>query len=142
MNLTRHKVIRYMLASVFNTVLGMGLLAIGFDIFGLSAFVANLCAVLLGTGPMYMVNRRWVWRITGRSQFYAEIVPFWVLTLAGWLLSSGAVVLASRLGSSLNMGRGAQTALVVSGAMVAYILLWVVRFLVLDRTVFAPRSEA
>lgn len=142
MEVTKRQTIwRYLCASVFNVILGAALLAIGFDLLKLSALTANLFAVLLGTGPMYLVSRRWVWPSEERSQFFRHIVPFWSLTLIGWVFSSVAVIFASRLGDHLKIDRSLQTLLVVAASLFAYGTVWILRFFILDRLVFARPDE-
>ena len=50
---------------------------------GVPAGSANVIAVCCGIVPSYFANRHWVWGRAGRSDFVREVVPFWVLSLAG-----------------------------------------------------------
>ena len=58
---------------------------------GVPAGSANVVAVCCGIVPSYLANRRWVWGRAGRSDMLREVVPFWVLSLAGLALSTIAV---------------------------------------------------
>ena len=49
--------------------------------------------VTISTVPTYYLSRAWVWQKRGKSSIYAEIIPFWVMTFLGLLLSTLCVVI-------------------------------------------------
>ena len=53
--------------------------------------MSNVIAVCCGIVPSYLANRSWVWAKTGRSSLVREVVPFWMLSLAGLVASTVAV---------------------------------------------------
>ncbi len=125
--------VRYVAGSVATALAGQVLL---FGLFvGLrwSARSAQASAFVLTGVLSYGVNRRWVWGRRGRSDFWREIVPFWVIAAAGLFLSTvGAGVAESRVahltGSRLLQG------LAVDGTSVAIVAaLWAAKFVLLDR---------
>ena len=61
------------------------------------AVAANVVANVVATVPSYVLNRRWVWGRGGRSHFWREVMPFWVLSFIGLAFSSPPVWLASEL---------------------------------------------
>lgn len=94
---------------------------------GRPAWQANLVAVSAGAVPAYMLNRYWVWRRSGRNRLWGEVLPFWVLTLAGGAGSTLAVDAAARWDNS---------GLLVLVNLGTYGVLWLFKFFVLDRLVW------
>lgn len=124
------KVLRYCGLSVFNVLMGQSLLLFFLKVVDLSAIPANLWAVGVGTLPSYLLARKYVWVKSGKHSFTKEVLPFWTLNLLGLVLSTVAVHLAE----SATDGN----ALAVSGASIgAWFGVWVIKYLLLDRTVFA-----
>ena len=59
----------------------------------LAPAAANIVATCVGMVPSFELNRRWVWRRTGRPSLTRQILPSVVLSLAGLFLSTAAVQL-------------------------------------------------
>lgn len=92
---------------------------------GWPAWQANLTAVSAGALPAYMLNRYWVWGRSGRNRLWGEVLPFWTLALAGGAASTLAVdAVAAHWDSS---------GLLVLINLATYGVLWLLKFLVLDR---------
>lgn len=127
---------RYLIATVGSVVAGQTLLAVSFDLLGWPAIAANAFATAVVTGPAFIVNRRWVWQQEGPSRLYREAVPFWVLAFVGLAVSSGAAALAGHAAARLSADRGMQTLVIVGAVCASYFLVWLTRFIVLDRAVF------
>jgi len=118
------------------------LLILAFGVLGWSAVSANAFSAALATGPAYILSRRWVWKMAGRSHLLGEVVPFWGLTLLGLAASTGAVALAEDVATRITLDRAVQTTIVAAAALAAYGVVWAIRFVLLDRFVFATRSAA
>ena len=85
------RVVRCFAVSVGTTLLSavvLVALAVGL---GVPAGIANVVAVGCGIGPSYVGNRRWVWKLTDRSSYRREIIPFWTLAIAGLITSTMVV---------------------------------------------------
>jgi putative flippase GtrA len=99
---------------------------------GMSAALANALAVTLAAILTYLASRRWVWRRSRRAGRTTEVVLFGLTTAVGFVLSTGLVWLLVPRGapvlyaSAINIG--------------AFGAVWIVKYLVLDAVVFAPRS--
>jgi len=128
------KAAKYSFVSGISVLLTLTLL-IGFKGgFGLSGATANLLAVSLAAGPSYVLNRYWTWGKRGRNHVWKEMVPFWSMALLGLVFSTWLVALADQ-----RWG----TVLAVSLAnLCAFGLLWIGRFVVLDRVLFASAVSA
>ena len=89
------KLIKYAFVSVISTVVSQVTLILVFGVFHLMSEVpANVVANVLATVPSYVLNRRWVWGKSGKSHFWKEVAPFWILSFVGLAFSSLAVWLA------------------------------------------------
>ena len=130
--------LRYSAVSVINVVIGQALLFVLVRLLtwgtdwstGIAWIVANIVAVSLGTLPAYYLNRIWVWGKRGPSHLTREILPFWGFAFAGLVLSSLSVGLAARVTDVKIVANIAN--------IVAFGVLWVVKFFVLDKIMFGP----
>ena len=123
------KLVRYSMASVVGVVMGQSLLQLCLQVFDWSAVASNLFAVIISTGPVYLVNRYWVWKKKDKNSIRKEMVPFWGMALAGLALSSLFVWWVDKRTDS---------SLAISAANLAgFGVLWVAKFLVLEKVLFA-----
>jgi putative flippase GtrA len=97
---------------------------------------ANLIATLAGVGPSFELNRRWVWGKTGRRSLAKEIVPFVALSATGLALSTLAVGVASRWADLHHLADGTRTLAVQGANLLAFGVVWVGQFVLLDRVLF------
>lgn len=127
----RGKALKFTAVSGVGTVVGQSTLIVTHAGLGWAAVPSNLTAVTLGAIPSYLLNRYWVWGKRGANSLRREVLPFWLMTLAGLALSTVFVWLAERVNDAT---------IVIMGANVAgFGLLWVFKFLVLDAVLFAPQ---
>jgi putative flippase GtrA len=106
----------------------------------LQAVWANVVAVVVGTVPSYELNRRWAWGKTGKGHLWREVVPFWVLSFIGLLVSTGAVaVAAGYVGHSPSTLSGK---LVINATNLgAFGVLWVAKFVIFNKVLFAHHTQ-
>jgi putative flippase GtrA len=129
-----HKLWKYSMTSVVGVVLGQGQIFLYASVFKWPWGWANITAVAIGTVPTYIISRRWVWKKTGKSSVYAEIVPFWVMSFLGLLLSTIAVIwLEDRYPDNRLLAN--------VGNIVGFGVLWIAKFFVLDRVLFKVTHE-
>ena len=62
--------------------------------------VANVFAVSMTSIPAYLLNRYWVWGKNDKNRFWGEIAPFWGMTIAGLVLSTLFVAIATQWSDS------------------------------------------
>lgn len=127
------KLIRFGAVSAFNVLSGQALLYSAQVFLELAPVLANVITVSIGTIPAYFLSRYWVWEKRGKNQILTEVVPFWFLTLLGFVLSTAAVwFVDSRWNPSplaINLTN-----------LMAFGVIWLAKFVVLDRVLFKPEE--
>ena len=124
----RVKLLRYSGVSAVAVVITQTCLWFGLVVTKWPAVVANVVAVSLGAIPAYLLNRSWVWGRKDSHSVRDEILPFWLYNLAGLAISSTLVTLADLWWAS--------TALVMSANLVAFGVLWLGKFFILEKVLF------
>ena len=131
-----HQWLRYGAVSIIATLTSQCVLAVLVSTRATSPVLGNVIATAAGIVPSFELNRRWVWRRTGRPDLGRQIAPFVVLSLAGLLLSSLSVALVARRAASSGLEGTARTLAIEAANLAAFGLLWLVQFAVLDRLLF------
>ena len=135
------KGVRYAVLSIGSTFVGAGLLALFVGLFKWPAALASLAGATLSLPLVYLLSRRWVWKVEGRSRFLSEAVPFWVMTILGVLASSPAAGATQSLVKRHHATHRSETAIVIAVVLAVYGAIWLLRFIVLDRFVFKARPN-
>ena len=123
------KLLRYAGVSVIGVLCGQTLLFLFNEPLGLSAVMANLLAVTIATIPSYVLNRAWAWGKSGNHSVTAEMLPFWGMAFLGLMLSTVFVHFAEQASDHWVWANIANLG--------AFGILWVAKFFVLDRVLFA-----
>lgn len=123
------KLVRYSMASVVGVVLGQSLLLFLYTVLDWAAWVANIVAVSISTGPVYLVNRYWVWKKKDKNSLHKELVPFWGMALVGLALSSVFVWWIDK--------RTDWPPAISAANLAGFGVIWVAKFLVLEKVLFA-----
>ena len=125
---------KYSMTSVVGVVMGQSLIFLFASALDWSWAWANVTAVSISTLPTYYLSRAWVWQKRGKSNLYAEVIPFWVMTFLGLLLSTIAVVvLENRYPDSKILAN--------VGNVAGFGVLWLAKFFILDRILFKVTHE-
>ena len=136
------KVVRYTLVSVISALVSLLVLTIVFGVLRLwSEVYSTLFANIMAGIPAYILNRRWVWGRSGRSHIWREIVPFWVMSIIGILFALYTASLAHDYANSHHLHHLARTVLVVGANIAAFGVLWLLKFIILNR-LFAEIADA
>jgi putative flippase GtrA len=125
---------KYCVVSAVGVVLGQSLILLFATGLGWSWGWANVTAVTISTLPTYYLSRAWVWQKHGKSSLYAEIIPFWVMSFLGLLLSTLVVVW-------LENQYPDQPILANVGNVIGFGVLWLAKFFILDRLLFKVTGE-
>lgn len=135
------RLVKFAAVSVVAVVVSQSTLLVTFGLLEWKARPANLAAFVLSTIPSFELNRRWTWRQQGRRHLRRELVPFWVLAVLGLLASDQATRLAADLSAGVE-SRPLRTMLVMLASLVSYGVLWVIKFVLLDRLVWTGPPTA
>ncbi|MFQ5558332.1 MAG: isochorismatase family protein, partial [Acidimicrobiales bacterium] len=122
------RALRYCGVSVVNVTVGVSTLVFCHAVLGWSALQSNIASWVVSTAPAYLLSRAWVWRQSGTHRFSGEVIPFWVLALIGLVVSSVAVDVIGRHTDS--------TLFVLAGNLGAYGMVWMAKYLVLDKVMW------
>ena len=134
------RLVKFAAVSVVAVVVSQLTLLITFGVLHWDARPSNLTAFVMSTIPSFELNRRWTWRRGGRTHVRRELVPFWVLAVAGLIASDQATRFAAAASADLPT-RTARTLVVMFASLATYGVLWLVKFALLDRLVWSdPRS--
>jgi putative flippase GtrA len=120
--------LKYSMVSVVGVTITQTLLLLFVGLLDHDPTWSNVVAVMVTAVPVFFLNKRWVWLHDGRVSFRREILPFWVFTGAGLALSTALVALAEEVSDS--------TLLVMLASIGGFGVLWVAKFLFLDRVMF------
>jgi len=136
------KLIKYTTVSAISALTSLFILTIVYGVLRLwSEVFSTLFSNVMAGFPSYFLNRRWVWRKVGRSHIWREIVPFWVMSLTGIGFALFTASWAHDFANAHDLHHLARTVLVVGANVGAFGLLWVLKFLILNR-LFAQIADA
>ena len=134
------KLVRYSLVSVVSVAVSQVVLFLAQFLW--TARTSNIVAVCVSAIPSYWLNRAWAWGKTGKSHLMKEIVPFWGMALLGLILSTWSVDFAESHAASITASDLGQKLIVNLAALAAFGVLWVGKFVILNRVLFAhPRGD-
>ncbi len=133
------KMVRYSLVSVISVIVSQIVLFFAQSFW--SARSANIFAVCVSAVPSYYLNRAWAWGKTGKSHLVKEILPFWGLALLGLVLSTWAADYAESNAHHITSSELGARLVVNFAALAAFGILWVGKFFIFNKVLFAHRPE-
>jgi len=125
--------VRYVMVSGVAVPFGQGIFLLCKEGLELNGTVSNLIAVTLSCIPSYLLNRYWVWGKRGKNHFWREVFPFWAMAALGLVLSTIAVWWVDQ--------RTDVTLFLMAANLSAFGVLYIAKFLVLDRVLFKVADE-
>lgn len=146
----RTRVTRSPLARVFSRFAAGSAVAAGcswlailllFGVLGASAAVSGALAFLAGAIPNFVLQRYWTWKRSGRIGLRAELLPYVAVIAFNGLVATGVTAGADRIIASAVDSHAARTVLLTAAFTVTYLLLFVVKFVLLDRLVFGAATR-
>ena len=129
------KLVRYSLVSVVSVVVSQIVLFVAQ--FAWTARTSNIVAVCVSAMPSYQLNRAWAWGKTGQSHLMKEIVPFWGMAFLGLILSTWSADFAESHAAEVTSSALGQKLIVNLAALAAFGVLWIAKFIILNRVLFA-----
>jgi putative flippase GtrA len=128
------KLFRYTMVSVISTGVSLFVIALVYGVLKLWGEVAStIFGNAVATFPSYWLNRQWAWGKSGRSHFWKEVAPFWIMAAMGIAFSIVGASLARHIGQHYNLQHLEQTLLVMVANVVSFAVFWVVKLLVFNR---------
>jgi putative flippase GtrA len=102
-----------------------------------SAFFSNIVAGFVN----YFLNRKWVWGKSGRSSLRGEVLPFWIMSIAGIVFALFTASWARNFSNAHQLEHWERTIVILGANSLPFGIIWVVKFLVLNR-IFQPTRVA
>jgi putative flippase GtrA len=124
---------KYSASSVIATVVSQVAFALCYW-FGTPAIVATLVAWLSGAVPNYVLNRRWTW---GRS---GQKLPYTIIVIGSAVTAAVVTSVTDHLVQPVD-SHALETLLVTGSYLGTYAVLFIVKFVLFDRLVFAQSSR-
>jgi len=137
-----HRFIRYSMVSGVAIVISQTVILICAGLFHLSGIVSNTFGAIAATPASYELNRKWAWGKTGKSHMWREVVPFWSLTVIGFLGSTGTVQLADSMTKSHGVTGPWRVVAIMGASLFAYGVVWIAKFVIFNKLVFVTRPGA
>lgn len=136
------KLIRYTTVSAISALTSLVILSFVYGVLQLWTEVPSvLFANVMAGIPSYFLNRQWVWGKSGRSHLWREVLPFWVMSLTGIGFALFTASLARNFALDHHLHHLARTVLVVGANVAAFGIVWLLKFIVLNR-LFAQIADA
>lgn len=128
------KQIRYAAVSVVFVPVGQILIQVlGAMVFDRDYTKASIVVAAILTVPNFFANKMWVWKDTSRDKLRTQVLVFWVAAMLGVAAATGLTYLVEQQFHN----EGAVEALAVFCAqLVGFGIVWVGRYLILDRWLF------
>src|SRR5438477_7805432 len=120
---------RFVLVAVASLGSSLVTLSLLLGVFHLSGGLAGILSAIVGAAVSYVLSR-WAWERKGRPHLLKETLPFWLVSVAVWIILGLATKLGVHWASSLTRG-SLQWHLVVNGTyFAANVLTFFARFLI------------
>lgn len=132
---------RYAIGSVAAAVVSELTLLASYGLKLLGPQAASVAAWALGSIVNYTLSRWWAWQRRGRPKALRELLPFWLTSVAGLLLSSWATGVADRMGHELFTTDGPRVLFVGAVFLGTYGLLFFAKFAFFHYFVFADTGS-
>jgi putative flippase GtrA len=128
----------YTTGSVVAAVCSEVVLVACYGILGLAPAASSTIAWVAGAVPNYWLNRTWTWQRRGRPSLRHEVLPYVVIILATLLLAAVVTAGVDAWLRGLDISGTVRTSAVAGAFLGVYVIMFVVRYLLLDR-LFRPR---
>jgi len=107
--------------------------------------VASICAFIAGALVNFAIYRFWAWRHTitrAAAAIGKDFVKYAVIAVSTAAIATGTTFLAGRYADHAGLGSDMRVLLLEGSYFAAFAVMFVVKFLILDRYVFVQRHRA
>ncbi len=125
--------LRYAVGSAFATGISAISFALTYRMLHAGPQLASFCAFAAGAVVNFLANRFWAWSRTQRIGLGRDVAGYAALAVSTALAASGVTTLTER-----HTGRWL---LVEASYFATYALMFVIKFVLLDRVVFRSRAQ-
>ena len=136
-----NRFLRFVFAAVAAVITSQTALAILTGPANLGGFASGVLASMAAAAVSYLLSR-WAWERKGRPDLLRETLPFWVVSVAAWVILG----LTTKLANSWAVSDGLhhlERHLVVNGAyLIMNCITFIMRFLIFHYVLFANRGAA
>lgn len=130
------KQLRYVGVSLVFVPLGQILIQVlGYFAFDRNYTVASLVSAAVLTFPNFFANKWFVWRNTSREKLHTQVVVFWTAAMLGVTLATLLTWLVEQAVHDAKAG-WVEPVAVIAAQLVGFGIVWVGRYLILDRWLF------
>jgi putative flippase GtrA len=138
---TGRRFARFVLVAVAAVISSQLALVVFLDAANIGAGTSGVLAAIVGAAVSYVLSR-WAWERKGRPHVLKETLPFWIVSVAAWIVLGLATKLGVHWADSMPRG-SLQWHLVVNGTyFAANILTFFARFLIFHYVLFADRGSS
>ena len=115
-------------------------LVVCYGLLDMAPAVSSTIAWVAGAVPNYWLNRSWTWQRRGRPSFRREVLPYVAIILATLLLAAVVTKAVDGWLRGADVSGTARTVAVAAAFLGVYVIMFVVRYLLLDR-LFRPAED-
>ena len=134
------KAVKYTATSVISTITSQAAFILVYGILGLlSSRGSSIVASIAGTVPSYWLNRNWAWGKSGRSHFWREVAPFWIIAAIGLVFSTWGVDFTKTHTTGIH-DHTLRTIELAGAYLGSFGILWVGKFIVFNRFLFVDHG--
>lgn len=134
---------RFAAGSAVGTVTSQLTFLLVFGVLGASAAVSGVAAFLAGAVPNFLIHRFWTWQRSGRAGMRRDVARYLAVITVNGLLATGLTAGVDRLVGAGIDNHALRTVVLAVIFSASYVLLFVLKFTLLDRLVFpSPNSSS
>jgi putative flippase GtrA len=136
------KVTKYAIGSVIALATSIVVFAVSYVLLSGHPTTCSILAFFAGAIPNWILNRRWAWKLRGRADFLREIVAY--IAVSGVVLVASSVTtsaMQSWVKGHVTPHHGIRVLLVTGAYVFVQAVLFVVKFVIYDKWVFAGQSR-
>jgi putative flippase GtrA len=115
-------------------------LVVCYGLLDLAPAVSSTIAWVAGAVPNYWLNRSWTWQRSGRPSVRREVLPYVAIILVTLLLAAVVTKGVDGWLRDADVSGTTRTVAVAAAFLGVYVIMFVVRYLLLDR-LFRPAED-